>query len=583
MNGGTMAIMSDLATRRVPVLGSVQVDAAGAFPSRVLSMLDLSSGGFFVHTAFPLPVGTRLTCRFHLGDEPAPVSVQAEVAWIRPGPEDMNPPPGMGLRFVRLPHAVHERILRVIEAHNEHIQYFQQHQELPEDAMRWKIPRVQLEVGESRLDTRLESWNGRFQVVTMALPFQAGQSVRSRAGENPAETGRIAWIQFLPDGPRGAEMMLGIELQMHSWGEETVLRRPTGEVSLQEADEPEWEYEIVQSIPASMTLAPTLPLPEEARQQVAPAGVGPSSSKTQDAKAPVPAPTAPPDAAPAAKAALPPTLPTAPPTPAAAVEPQPAKPARAMEAAVPAAIRRPAPMLPSDTYPVASPPHPGGKWPLTRRATGFLAAGAFFFTAILLMVHPSSPLQPARHLAAPVRSDDFRRFLNRKPPEYLPTRGRSSLASAAVPAAPVTPSAPAAAPTPLAPPANTDTPPAAASDAPVKPKDTNVPALAEIRFSSRADVTTITIPVSGPVGKTRHYFLADPAGVVLDIEESRVPLAGGAHPGDARHIRKIKVVPMTRKSRVIVYTQPIPEKVDVAAQDGQLQLRLTFSERVARR
>jgi uncharacterized protein (TIGR02266 family) len=56
---------------------------------------NIGAGGAFIATDRPLPVGERLRLTFSLPDAAAPVSVGAEVRWMREGPSA-----GMGLRFV---------------------------------------------------------------------------------------------------------------------------------------------------------------------------------------------------------------------------------------------------------------------------------------------------------------------------------------------------------------------------------------------------------------------------------------------------------------------------------------------------
>lgn len=592
-----MLMTKDLSTCRVPVMGSVHLNPVGSFPSRVLCMLDLSSGGFFVQTAFPLPVGTRLSCHFHLGDHPDPLHVQAEVAWIRPGPENMSPPPGMGLRFVRLPHTIHERILRVIEAHNEHIQYFQEHQKLHEDAMRWKVPRVLLQLEDTSIATHMEAWNGRFQVLTMALPFEQGQVVTTRTDDGSVEHGRIAWMQFVPNGPQGAEMQLGIELQMHSWGQQMALRRPTGEIAFNETGDPEAEYEIVQSVPASMTIAPTLPLRENTHLQTAtlvpcplPSNESKPNTQTLDdphtsATVPIgvelttinlsPARimnTAPSAAVPSdfnspqnhfhlteTKAPLPATIPA---THATSI------------------VRRPAPVLPSDTYPVAT---PFVRWPLTKRATALLfSVGLMIY--ILLILHPLSLPTPQNlpSTLTRLRPTQLREVLGAKPPLYTPTRGKSIATSASFSKSTLAPIADAYTNSSVVLQSST------LHVSNTKPQDTTILNTTDLsarklsfQVTSHAHTTTLMLPGFG--GKTQHYLLANPSGVVLDIENARFAVASGMYPGDARHIRKVKVIPMNKKTRLIIYTQSLPEKVEILSQSNALQVKLTFSEKIAKR
>ena len=66
-----------------------------------LSGADLSAGGAFLVSELLLEPGETLSLEFQIVGRPAPVQVQARVAWVRrfPGPEQ---PAGMGIEFVRL-------------------------------------------------------------------------------------------------------------------------------------------------------------------------------------------------------------------------------------------------------------------------------------------------------------------------------------------------------------------------------------------------------------------------------------------------------------------------------------------------
>lgn len=61
---------------------------------------NIGLGGMFVATDRRLTVGDRCTVEFTLPDHLQPVSVAAEVRWIR---ESDDRPMGAGLRFVNLP------------------------------------------------------------------------------------------------------------------------------------------------------------------------------------------------------------------------------------------------------------------------------------------------------------------------------------------------------------------------------------------------------------------------------------------------------------------------------------------------
>lgn len=78
----------------------------GEAPQKVLSefSVDLSTGGLYLKTDFPLQVDERLLLRFTLPDQKRMVSCNARVAWVNPKVKPRKPelPPGMGVQFVDL-------------------------------------------------------------------------------------------------------------------------------------------------------------------------------------------------------------------------------------------------------------------------------------------------------------------------------------------------------------------------------------------------------------------------------------------------------------------------------------------------
>lgn len=552
-------VSTELTTRRVPVLTAVTCEAGTGNPGRVLSMLDLSEGGFFVQTAYPLSIGTRLQCRFHLGDCPEPVHVHAEVAWVRPGPEDAVPPPGMGLRFLRLPGSVQDRIRAVIAAHNAQIQYFQQHRQLSEDAMRLSVPRVQLLLDDEATATRLTSWNGRSLVVTMALPFEPGQDVRAEGADGHLqEQGRISWIQFVPQGAEGPELALGIELQMNTWGQEFARRRPSCELVTGQ-DPEEWDYEILQSVPASLTLAPTLPLQEERVPFLTPAVAPPPTRELLTPPAPAAAPA---------------------PAPASDGIPE-ARPSVAVQS--PAwAPRYPGPELTTDTYPVSLGVSSGG-WPFNALATAIVFGLVLGGLGLFGLLSSGSPDKlGGRSSGTPYGWDEF---LGRPKPAWTVTRNDPARVAMANAPAGTRPAQEKLDPTPEMPPTESPAPlppPADPAGATGDGKTADVPRLVPVQFSSKGEVTRMTVELEGPPAGNHHYTLADPAGVVIDLEGTRILQKNGFLGGDGRRIRKLKVVPMTAKSRLIVYTQSLPTRVQVETRGTRLTVSLHFSQTLAR-
>lgn len=94
----------------------------GPAPQNLLSefSLDLSTGGLYVTTDFPLPVDETLTLRFTLPDHKGMVTCKARVAWVNPKKNPRKPdlPPGMGIQFVELSLEEMKSIKRFLE-HNE--------------------------------------------------------------------------------------------------------------------------------------------------------------------------------------------------------------------------------------------------------------------------------------------------------------------------------------------------------------------------------------------------------------------------------------------------------------------------------
>ncbi len=78
----------------------------GPAPQKQLSefSVDLSMGGLYMKTDFPLPVDESLTIRFSLPDQKGMVSCKARVAWVnaKDNPRKPDLPSGMGIQFVDL-------------------------------------------------------------------------------------------------------------------------------------------------------------------------------------------------------------------------------------------------------------------------------------------------------------------------------------------------------------------------------------------------------------------------------------------------------------------------------------------------
>ncbi len=94
----------------------------GPAPQKMLSefSVDLSTGGLYVKTDFPLSLDENLTLRFTLPDKKGMVTCVARVAWVNPKKNPRKPelPPGMGIQFVDLSLEDMKSIRRFLE-HNE--------------------------------------------------------------------------------------------------------------------------------------------------------------------------------------------------------------------------------------------------------------------------------------------------------------------------------------------------------------------------------------------------------------------------------------------------------------------------------
>ncbi|MCE2558010.1 MAG: PilZ domain-containing protein [Acidobacteria bacterium] len=73
---------------------------------------DIATGGMFVSTPTPMPVGTSAHFVLQLGsdDEPADVEGEATVVWVRPEAGGADQPAGMGMRFSRVEPPGEERL-----------------------------------------------------------------------------------------------------------------------------------------------------------------------------------------------------------------------------------------------------------------------------------------------------------------------------------------------------------------------------------------------------------------------------------------------------------------------------------------
>ena len=84
---------------RASLSAEVKCIAETPMGSRSYVAMNVSEGGLFLRTHFPLKVGTRLRCTFQMPDGRPPVEAAGEVAWVRTRNRGPARPPGMGVRF----------------------------------------------------------------------------------------------------------------------------------------------------------------------------------------------------------------------------------------------------------------------------------------------------------------------------------------------------------------------------------------------------------------------------------------------------------------------------------------------------
>ncbi|MBM4397793.1 MAG: TIGR02266 family protein [Deltaproteobacteria bacterium] len=82
----------------------VQVDFESDDTFYVGFTRNISDGGLFIATERTLPVGLPVVVRFEVPTLPAPLTVLAEVRWVRtPAQANAESPAGMGVFFLDLP------------------------------------------------------------------------------------------------------------------------------------------------------------------------------------------------------------------------------------------------------------------------------------------------------------------------------------------------------------------------------------------------------------------------------------------------------------------------------------------------
>jgi len=79
---------------------------------------NISSGGIFIETREPLPVGTEVEMRFQPPGAEEVLEVTGKVMWVNPyrPDSDDNPNPGMGIQFENIPDEIKEQLAEVVKA-----------------------------------------------------------------------------------------------------------------------------------------------------------------------------------------------------------------------------------------------------------------------------------------------------------------------------------------------------------------------------------------------------------------------------------------------------------------------------------
>ena len=99
-------------SRRVLRQADVRLSVPGADGDVSAVTRDIATGGMFVSTPEPMPVGTTVHFVLQLGsdDEPAEVEGEATVVWVRPEAGGADQPAGMGMQFSRVEPPGEERL-----------------------------------------------------------------------------------------------------------------------------------------------------------------------------------------------------------------------------------------------------------------------------------------------------------------------------------------------------------------------------------------------------------------------------------------------------------------------------------------
>lgn len=175
---------SEVAPRRPAKL---EVDCATEEMTAPVTLVtkDVGAGGLFIRTEYPLETGTRFGTRFDLGDG-KPILAECEVAWIRTGPPEIQPAPGMGVRFVALEPLDARRLEAWVTG-----------EEATEDGEKPRMT-FRIEGLAQTVPGELRASSEEGMSAVAELPFlQVGSAVQvtvDDAGAAGPRAGRIAWL-----------------------------------------------------------------------------------------------------------------------------------------------------------------------------------------------------------------------------------------------------------------------------------------------------------------------------------------------------------------------------------------------------
>lgn len=100
--------------RRAPIAG-VRVTYEDENGQTVgADVLDMASGGLFIRTQAPLPVGRRIAVDLTVVGEPGPWAAIGRVVWVREADEDGRPP-GMGVKLIDVDDATTAALERLLD------------------------------------------------------------------------------------------------------------------------------------------------------------------------------------------------------------------------------------------------------------------------------------------------------------------------------------------------------------------------------------------------------------------------------------------------------------------------------------